>query len=159
MQTDNQQVAELGSGLSRLTEDTLRPTFIRIAQMLFKLLCVGYRPRQDIQPLIEWDPWVYNAVADHAANCALDEMKDWKLQWIPLEELPLNSQLRLCVDGAQRGSGQAAGGLALFAYTIEGGLRYTGVHGRRVLRSAGNSICFRGFGHGMGPRNVHRNSL
>ena len=78
----------------------------------------GFRPRTDIAHFIEWDRREFNSLADHAANCALDLQSSCEMH----EESAVShfAYLRMCVDGARRGSGQASGGLAILAYTGSG---------------------------------------
>ena len=78
----------------------------------------GWYPRTDISDTVEWDPREYNTVADHSANIALDKGEEWfddhMEMWCLAKEQGAN--IRLCFDGARRGSGAGAGGLAIFAY-------------------------------------------
>ena len=78
----------------------------------------GVRPRQDTTPLVEWELREYKAVADHAANCALDMATFWETpvqrSFAKLAAQGVNH--RLAVDDAHRGNGQAAGGMAVWAY-------------------------------------------
>ena len=121
IQTDNQQVAEVFAGRSLMTVEALRPNCINIARILWRLLDKGFRPRTDITTFIEWDPREFNALADHAANCALDQRSGWEVAGASSHDaLP---HFRLCVDGARRGSGQASGGMAVLAYNDVGGSR------------------------------------
>ena len=81
-----------------------------------------------------WDPRKYNTYADHAVNCALDQNRSWELgddeqiSWAMSNRL----NLRLCVDGGLRGDGQAAAGMAIFAYSPQGG--------RSLLYRAGQTL-------------------
>ncbi len=124
IQTDNQQVARAFAGQSALQGDFLRPPCIRIAHMLQHLLALGFRPRRDIAEFIEWDPREYNGVADHAANCALDVATAWELGETSEIEMSSNPRIRLCVDGARRGNGQASGGMAVLAHAADGSKTY-----------------------------------
>eukprot|EP00973_Karenia_brevis_P013308 1807673-Karenia_brevis.AAC.1 len=72
LQTDNQQIEQVFAGLSVLDVPSMRPLCIRISRLLRKLSLQGFRPRTDIQNYIEWDRRELNALADNAANIALD---------------------------------------------------------------------------------------
>eukprot|EP00973_Karenia_brevis_P012758 1733841-Karenia_brevis.AAC.1 len=98
----------------------MRPPCIRIATSLFKILELGYRPRQDISQLVEWDPRSFNGVADHAANCALDMASGFEIEEASLADLNGVFGLRVCVDGALRQNKQGSGGMAVFAYSLHG---------------------------------------
>ena len=96
----------------------MRPLCVRIARLLWNLVASGWQPRQDTTSFIEWDPRAYNSLADHAANTALDQHRDW-MQSEQLSTSPMLAEctnFRLCVDGARRGDGSAAAGLTLLAY-------------------------------------------
>ena len=120
VQTDNQQVAAIFAGQSVLKGTDLRPPCIRIARLLHRLLAMGHRPRRDIAPSIEWDPRELNGVADHAANCALDLAAAWETHGGGNAYKIEGCNIRICVDGARRGNGQASGGMAVFAYEADG---------------------------------------
>eukprot|EP00973_Karenia_brevis_P050734 7047775-Karenia_brevis.AAC.1 len=97
----------------------IRPVCVRVARRLQYWWQRGWKPRLNTVGFLEWDPREYNCYADHAANVALDCGKDWavKTEQAP-ESMQANSwNLRLCCDGARRGDGQSAAGLALFCYT------------------------------------------
>jgi hypothetical protein len=71
-------------------------------------------------PFVEWDRREFNSLADHAANVTLDMGADWQ-QDGSMKAIPKpRCNLRLCVDGARRGSSEAAAGLALIAYLPDG---------------------------------------
>ena len=122
IQTDNQQVEQIFLGQSFLQEATLRPACTRIARTLFSLCELGWKPRMDTLSFIEWDPREYNAIADHAANVALDMQQDWERA----DEIEMNrakcanANLHLCVDGARRGNATSSAGVALFASYPDG---------------------------------------
>ena len=136
IQVDNQQVAQLFSGLSKLHAADLEPLCIRVGRKLMKLLDLGWRPRTDTQPFIEWDRRCFNSLADHSANVALDSRQDWN--WAEDENLvsshltSANAHIRICSDGACRGQGNSAAGFALVCYGSKGE--------RRVLRRSGKQI-------------------
>ena len=73
---------------------------------------VGWRPRCDTSDFVEWDARERNAIADYAANLALDT-GDWE-QWLPERISCDEPTFRLSFDGALRGNGQAAGGMAIW---------------------------------------------
>eukprot|EP00973_Karenia_brevis_P080559 11176999-Karenia_brevis.AAC.1 len=95
----------------------------------------GLLPRLNTSPFIEWDPRHMNSLADHAGNAALDIDADW------CHRDPYNiniakasrANLRLCVDGAYRRNGTAAGGMALLAYTPEEGKELILVRAGKLL--------------------------
>ena len=122
IQTDNQQLEQIFAGRSLLESDFLRPVCIRIGRNLHSLLEKSWRPRLDVSNFIEWDGRQYNSIADHCANIALDKGSDWHV----LDDESLNAagacklNLRLCADGALRGTGQAAAGMCLLAYGEDG---------------------------------------
>ena len=70
----------------------------------------------DTEAFIEWDPRHFNAVADHAANAALDAGTDWDKLEMGDVTVTTSRFWRLCVDGAFRGDGTAAAGIAIFSY-------------------------------------------
>ena len=65
---------------------------------------------------IKWDPRDFNTVADHAANAALDCGTDWDKLEMGSVTLTTSRYWRLAVDGAYRGNGSAAAGIAIYAY-------------------------------------------
>ena len=81
-----------------------------------------WRPRLDITDFIEWDRHTYNTIADHCANIALDRACDLHvLNGAALQAARASKlNLRLCADGALRGTGQAAAGMCLLAYEESG---------------------------------------
>ena len=117
IQTDNQQVEQIMLGKSDLKIGTMRPLCVRVGRMLEALLKCGRRPRIDTAPFVEWDPRKYNTLADHAANVALDKQSGWMVQdACALQAVDSRTNYRLCIDGAVRGDGAAAAGLALLLY-------------------------------------------
>ena len=122
IQTDNQQLDELFSGSSQLDQLQLRPLCVTIARRLYNLLEAGYRPTDDIANFVEWDLRQYNAVADHAANCALALSAPWA--WKDDQALQharhSKSNLRMCIDGARKSSGRSAGGMVVYGYQDSG---------------------------------------
>ena len=121
IQTDNQQVEQVLAGYSHMSTDHLRPLFVRISRSLMQLL-ESRSPRLGTSHFIEWDPRRYNSLADHAANVALDLQQDWARS--DLEAIGnakrAKYNLRLSVDGAKRGDGSSAGGLAIAAFLESG---------------------------------------
>ena len=69
---------------------------------------------------MEWDRRELNTLADHAANVALDSQSDWQQIASIDDQVRVHCNWRLCIDGARRGSGNAAAGLALIAYAPNG---------------------------------------
>ena len=123
IQVDNQQLEYIFSGHSKLEKDDLRPICVRVARKMIRLLDSGWRPRTDIVPFIEWDPRRFNCLADHSANVALDLGRDWdEIDHEACRSMRDNKHchLRLCSDGARRGCGSAAAGLALLSYELDG---------------------------------------
>ena len=94
----------------------MQPICIRIARKLQRLLLDGWRPRLDTEAFIEWDPRNFNAVADHAANAALDFGADWDELEMGDVNLTTSKCWRLSVDGAHRADGTAAAGIAIYSY-------------------------------------------
>ena len=78
IQSDNPLVANAFSGEAALCTTYLQPICIRIARKLQMLLHTGWKPRLNTVAFIEWDPRHFNAVADHAANAALDCGREWR---------------------------------------------------------------------------------
>ena len=90
--------------------------------MLYSLLENHWRPRTDREAFVEWDPRGFNAVADHAANVAMDSGHDWD-QSDPeamRKAHHTNARIRVCSDGALRRNGKAAAGMAMIAYFPDG---------------------------------------
>jgi hypothetical protein len=118
IQTDNKQLDELFGGSSQLDQLHHRPLCVRIAKKLYSLLEVGRKPRDDVANFIEWDPRDYNAVSDHAANCALSMCAPWV--WKDEEGIQharqSRSNIRICMDGARKRTGRSSGGMVLYAY-------------------------------------------
>ena len=115
IQTDNQLLEKLFSGQALLQSQDLRPICIRIGRLLRQMLLMGCLPRLNTVGFIEWDERGLNTLADHAANVTLDLNSDWEhMEWSTAAS---KSNIRICVDGALRGNGLAAGGMAVFAYT------------------------------------------
>ena len=95
------------------------------------LLDAGWKPRQDIGNLVEWDARSFNSYADYAANVALDIEGPW--EWRDADAILRAkaefANFRVCADGAKRKNGQSATGCAIFSY----------LHGRRTLLYIGGS--------------------
>jgi len=125
IQTDNQQVARIFSGRSTLEAEHYRPLCVRIARILYSIINSGMRGMTDISDLILWDGREYNTVADHAANMALDTQTSWERLDVEFLKVALEeaANLRLCIDGACRAQKDGAVGMALFAYSRNGGCR------------------------------------
>jgi hypothetical protein len=124
IQMDNQQVAQIFSGLSKLHNQYMEPLAIRVSRRLLDLLYRGWRPRMDTQPSIEWDRREFNSLADHSANVALDTQADWNVtpDKALLERMLASedAHIRICSDGARRGDSTSAVGLAFISYDREG---------------------------------------
>ena len=121
IQTDNQQVEQVLSGFSYVSSDYPRPHFVRLSRNLLKFL--EFRlPRLDSSHFVEWDPRHYNSLADHAANVALDLQQDWSSPVLEAIDHAkrANHNIRLSVEGARRGDGSSAGGLAIAALLPSG---------------------------------------
>ena len=75
-------------------------------------------------------------MADHAANVALDAGEDWSSPQSSADVkqalLQDNAHIRICSDGAKRGSGSSAAGYAIMAYSPDGTMR--------VLKRSGRSL-------------------
>ena len=123
IQTDNKLIADAFAGNATLSAAYLQPLCIRIGRNLAMLLHTGWRPRLDTEAFIEWDARSFNAVADHAANSALDNHTDWDRLGSDHLLVTTSQRWRLCVDGAYRGDGTAAAGVAIYYYD-EGGSRH-----------------------------------
>ena len=89
-----------------------------------KVLKQYWQPITQLSDLVLWDRREFNSYADHAANVALDLKSDWNiLDSQVLEEARRSkANIRATADGARRGDGQAAAGIAFFAY-FPGGRR------------------------------------
>ena len=94
----------------------------------------GWRPRLDSEPFVEGDRRSFNTLADHAANVALDGGRDWERREHEGAQafLRAGANLRLCIDGAKRGDGSSAAGLAILAYSPD--------HGQMLLYRAGRQL-------------------
>ena len=79
-------------------------------------------PRLDSSHCVQWDPRQYNNLADHVANVVLDLQQDWSRS--DLEAIGrarrADNHIRLSLDGARRGDGSSAGGLAIVAFLESG---------------------------------------
>ena len=119
IQVDCRSVAELCCGRAWLTQPELRPLFVRISRALLYLYAHGLRPLHDAADMVIWAPREFNAVADHAVNCALDEGCSFSRcdNTALAQALLAGANLRLSVDGGRRSATQAAIGIALFAAT------------------------------------------
>ena len=118
IQVDNQQVSKVFEGLSRLECDEVRPNCVHIGEMLWLLLQNMWRPRVDTSPFVEWDTRDHNAIADHAANIALDQGTDWVYSDGTQFVFPDRVCVRLCSDGALRKSGRASAEICVFMYDV-----------------------------------------
>ena len=116
IQTDNQLVANAFSGIATLAATHVQPICIRIGRRLESLMFAGWRPRLDEEAFIEWDSRDFNSVADHAANAALDFGADWDRVEFGETILTTSRLCRVSVDGAYRGDGTAAAGIAIYSY-------------------------------------------
>ena len=116
IQADNQLVAHAYSGVATVAARHLQPICIRIGRKLESLLFGGWRPRLDEEAFIEWDPRELNSVADHAANAAFDFGADWDRIGIENTILTTSRWWRVTMDGASRGDGTAAAGIAIYCY-------------------------------------------
>ena len=118
IQTDNQLLDHVFCGRAVFDAPEARPLFVRISRRLHELLHIGFLPRMNTVPFVEWDVRELNTVADHAANAALDADSDWERTDPDAVAQARSSgqNLRVCVDGALRGGRAAAGGLAIYAY-------------------------------------------
>ena len=102
----------------------LRPLCVRISRVLLSLGNRAIYPRCPTADYIEWDPRKLNALADDAANIALDRKADWlhshedTVQRAKSQITKVN--FRVCFDGALRKNGAAAAGLAILAYYPNG---------------------------------------
>ena len=122
IQTDNQQLAQVLGGASVLQGDHYRPLFVRICRSLVKLHHRNIQPRTQTSEFVEWDPRDFNALADDAANKALDRGADWMhVHRDSVQKARASAaNYRLCFDGARRGSGESAAGVAFLAYYATG---------------------------------------
>ena len=119
-----------------MTQPSYDPLCVRVSRYLFKLIQLGWRPRLDTQFFVEWDRREHNSLADHAANVALDCCEDWT-QSVGKELLCQTLQktgvrIRVCSDGAKRGNGRVAAGMALVAYD-DGGQQTVLLRAGRLL--------------------------
>ncbi|CAK0847987.1 unnamed protein product [Prorocentrum cordatum] len=119
IQVDNQLLRNIFAGHAQLKCEYTRPVCVRIGRQILQLLGAGVLPRRNTTPFIEWDERQYNAVADHAANVALDTDSDWEriCDEVVCRATADRMNLRVCVDGALRGNGRAAGGMVIYGYT------------------------------------------
>ena len=71
---------------------------------------------------MEWDPRAFNTLADHAANVAMDSGHNWDEIDLEAFQKAQNeiARIRVCSDGALRGNGKAAAGMAMIAYFPDG---------------------------------------
>ena len=98
------------------------------------MLIGRWRPRLDTSAFAEWNRREFNSLVDHSAKVALDCRKDWCV----IDEAALRvakerkACIRLCSDGAKRGNGDSAAGMAVVAYFQDGS--------SKVLRRSGKSL-------------------
>ena len=125
IQVDNQLLSDIFAGRSQLNCEYTRPVCVRFSRQLLQLLRAGVLPRRNTASFIEWDERRYNAVADHAANAALDTESDWErgCEEDARRATTDRMNLRMCVDGALRGNGKAAGGMVIHGYTSSSCIR------------------------------------
>ena len=99
-----------------------RPLFVRLARKMLTLNQLSFLPRTQISPYIEWDPREFNSLADDAANKTLDQGSDWKYVHsdVLFRARSNVTNIRMCFDGARRGTGEAAAGVAAIAYFPSG---------------------------------------
>jgi len=107
--------------------------------MLEKLFHSGWRPRLESVAFIEWDPRDFNTVADHAANSALDSGCNWDRMGSDEILVTTARRWRLSVDGAYRGDGTAAAGVAIYAYDEMGASSLMARCGR-ILRDVTSAL-------------------
>ena len=90
--------------------------------MLYSLLEHRWRPRTDRDAFVEWDPRSFNALADHAANVAVDTGHDCDQIDLKATRKAQNeaARIRVCSDGALRRNGRAAARMAMIAYFPDG---------------------------------------
>ena len=143
LQTDNQQVAEIFAGRSLYDDAYFRPVCVRIARALDQWLRGGRRPRVDTAPFVEWDPRCYNALADHAANVVLDGAGDWRRGDPDLIDVARSGgyYLRVSFDGARRGDGICAAGVAIAAYRPDGSEVHLVYRGGKYLGSLSSAFA------------------
>lgn len=72
IRVDNQTVADLANGHATLTDDSYRPAFVRILRDLAVLSAQGWEPQTATASMVQWQPRRHNNVADHIANCVLE---------------------------------------------------------------------------------------
>ena len=89
---------------------------------MFKFMESGWKPITGVSDLVLWDRREFISTADHAANVALDAMQDWSItDDDALQEAKAkDANIRASTDGAKRGSGQSAAGVAIMAYHRDG---------------------------------------
>ena len=116
IQVDCRSVAELAAGRAVLQGDYHRPSFVRIARMLFSLAHCGWAPLRDELAFVLWSPREYNTVADHAVNASFDEGRSWEAgsRSDMQQAIRQHANLRICVDGGMRGNGTAAVGMVVY---------------------------------------------
>ena len=69
---DCKALADIVSGSAVLSNDFMRPNFIRIGRSLAHIMSLGIRPRSTLQDFISWHRRENNVVADHLWNMAMD---------------------------------------------------------------------------------------
>ena len=73
---DCEPLAELVAGWAVWKGDTLQPLWVRIGGFLEQIVRKGWKPRDLVEPLVEWTPREYNAEADRIANVVMNEIAD-----------------------------------------------------------------------------------
>ena len=129
IQVDCKGIADLTSGRAVLQAEELHPAFIRISRDLLRLHSMGWKPMHDGLEFVLWAPRKYNPIADHGCNVSMDHQKDFRTKNAASlqDALEQRYNLRLCVDGGLRASGEAAFAFALFSAVLgeDGAYAYT----------------------------------
>ena len=129
IQIDCKSVAELVAGRATLEPTEHTAIYKRIVHKLLRLHALHWNPMKCSCDFVVWSPREYNVVADHAANAAMDEERDFSVECLEAigEALAQKMNLRLCVDGGRRSETQGALGFALFTaqLTESGCYKYT----------------------------------
>ena len=117
VQVDCRSVAELVAGRAWLEPQDHAPLFRKIVRKLLRLHSLQVKPLTDQSDLVLWSPREFNTIADHAANAAMDERRDWEVfdEGHIATALQGNCNLRLCVDGGRRSAAEGALGFALYS--------------------------------------------
>ena len=111
---------------------------------MYKVMESGWKPLTKVSDLVLWDRREFNSIADHAANVALDAKQDWSVTDNDAlqEAKAMDANIRAAADGAKRGSGQSAAGVAITAYHQDG--RRVLIHraGRFLAEALAMECCF-----------------